>query len=170
MIKGQKGLEKHKREIHGRENQPRLKCSVCQLSCVSKNTLLAHMKVHEDNDEKWYCEPCNSYYKSKKSMSEHTRNYHHQRECYCDICDKRFSNKNTMKNHLNIVHKTIGVGMYSCKACFKSYSSEKSLSSHYYLYHGDQNVWNCNICGKTTATKELLKRHVASQHESKALS
>ena len=167
----QKSLDYHKLSKHT-ANAPRHHCcDICDKTFLAKVTLDNHKKYKHSDERKFECTKCNSKFKQKKHLYEHSRNVHDsnpRKEDYwqdvkskifqCENCTENFTRKNDLKAHMKIRHSIQSI--FKCDQCNNSYRYQKNLHQHKLEKHGPElKRYACPDCGKVFSQKRSMERH-----------
>lgn len=80
----------------------------------------------------------------------------------CALCNASISTKSTLIRHLNRIHNNNKLPQ-ECQLCQKVYASERSLSKHVKMQHGEKK-FECWHCSKKTSFKHSLQTHIQNCH------
>uniref|UniRef100_A0A336KCP9 CSON007065 protein n=1 Tax=Culicoides sonorensis TaxID=179676 RepID=A0A336KCP9_CULSO len=176
-------LQVHMKRYHADEMKI-FQCDLCERCFLTKSNLRRHINnVHlgmkkemESNEsqklnetqpklppklEKLFCKLCNkemNYY----YLQVHMKRYHsNQTSKYqCDICKRLFTLKDTLKRHIKVVHLDNTVlKRFSCEYCGRMFNFDCNLNKHISSVHHKNYIYQCEICDKKFASKEILKHH-----------
>ena len=187
-------LKVHISYVHEGKVKPRFKCSMCEESYATKQTLENHMSVHEgkifqcsncneefnsenklevhfakehDRSKLHKCEHCDSAYVTKNSLVSHIAFVHDKTiSNVCPHCGKNCMSKAQLRTHVRLVHELAGTKPYKCKDCKKDFKSECVMKNHIRIHHEGKTV-NCPVCQNPFQNKAALKRHTEAVHEKK---
>ncbi|XP_077295499.1 uncharacterized protein LOC143917789 [Arctopsyche grandis] len=136
---------------------PNYVCQVCGKFCITKTSLVNHVRRHEESPLQT-CEICNKTYKSvdnlKQHMKRHNRNTHK-----CPQCTETFSSYYSRCKHLAVVHNE-EPKKYKCKICPKRYCQANALNRHIRSSHLREKKFTCNVCSAYFFVKSTLNRHM----------
>ncbi|XP_055317606.1 transcription factor grauzone-like [Sitodiplosis mosellana] len=118
-----------------------LSCKICSKSFNSRQSLLLHRKVHVENDEEEDVDYINF-------MVEHF-------DMKCDFCETVFRGYYEAREHYKEVHNE-DKGYIKC--CNTKLRERCSVRDHI-KSHLEPEVFKCDICGKTFATRMKLAKH-----------
>jgi len=161
----------------------------CSLICARG----VRNKGVEGAQKSFVCTHCDKKFKSKCSLTEHTKLKHlNQIKSYqCSECTETFTSKHTKSVHERFAHKGnrslscdecgdsfqtfqslqyhkskhTGVFSFFCKYCAKGFNNFKLLEEHSHIHTGDK-PYTCNVCSKSFANRGSLWLHV-KKHETK---
>ena len=86
----------------------------------------------------------------------------------CSICHKIFNRKYDRIIHEKTAHCPVKV---TCDVCKRPFQSEKTKAKHMMVYHSkDISVYECDICGETMSTNDILIRHKKTVHQENSFS
>ena len=130
---------------------------------------------------------------SKKLPVSTIGTYPSRKEHECPICKHMFYSKSILNRHISTVHSGICSGpikcsycsfacssedmltwhckethKYICEACNKAFSSISGIYNHNRVNHGSkEDLFNCQICGKTYGNVSRLEIHMRSHSDKK---
>ena len=87
----------------------------------------------------------------------------------CNICDKVFTTEKSLRLHVNAIHEEQDQkDMLTCKFCSKQFFRHRKsdLRKHVRNVHEGKKDYECNICGKLSAYRSELNRHMKEIHDS----
>nr|CAD7443318.1 unnamed protein product [Timema bartmani] len=132
-------------------------CDVCSSVFKRKRNLIRHMEVHGEVEEnKYKCEKCNKTFSKQIGLSTHLKVHCDERPFGCTSCDMTFKWRKNLINH----YKTHEVGNNK-----RSYTRSKifcvgSKDKHVNQEPGVKTRLECQICGKSLASKQTLYLHM----------
>ncbi|XP_014261822.1 zinc finger protein 33B-like isoform X2 [Cimex lectularius] len=136
-------------------------CRTCTKCFKRKEHLNQHVKSHSV-DRPFKCRSCSRSFNRKEHMMRHELCHTGQKEYICDICLKTFSRKDNVRKHRRTHEPS---GPYTCEYCGKEF-----VIKPYYIMHRNAHITNgetplelqfqCNICQKQFAKKDLLTQHL----------
>ncbi|XP_076237210.1 uncharacterized protein LOC143180984 [Calliopsis andreniformis] len=117
---------------------------------------------------KWWCPPCNNYYKTKESLMKHMQ-LHCPRRYTCRKCSQCFElvedlAKHEATNHLK-VNLDFDKSMKDCDQCERQFMSWEMLKQHRLRDHLGEaietgtNTW-CSICNRFFLSVEAYQNHI----------
>ncbi|XP_037294018.1 protein suppressor of hairy wing isoform X2 [Manduca sexta] len=160
-------LKEHVNKFHERDIY---ECPGCNKTFVRRSHVIRHMAQSgcDGNSVVTYpCEICNSIFTRKDNLMVHLRIQHihkesHSFSCkYCRFVTKNFS-KLTAHWHKNHAETP---NLYECNHCGKSTGSRAAMAKHLEI-HGEKK-FSCVVCGYSTFTVEVMRRHVLTHVDEK---
>ncbi|CAH2102912.1 unnamed protein product [Euphydryas editha] len=131
-------------------------CNVCGKSYTSSNNLYSHLETHKENRERQYtCEHCGKKFFTKKCILSHLSRCHTGRKFICQICSYPFTDKYNLSKHLQ-THE--GKKYFKCKICDKSFSTRQISIEHQRIHSGER-PFSCSYCPKSFISKKRLSEH-----------
>lgn len=151
---------------HSKVHSRTFKCHVCTLE-LRKELYGKHMKSHIDTK----CKICGLVLKDVENLRGHLRT-HDKENNYTLKCDRcpwyRTDRKNVFKYHLNM-HEREDKKAESwpnkvwCEKCKKYLRDEKSFEYHQKYVHAEVK-YECDVCGRREARKDVMKKHLEKLH------
>ncbi|XP_026314679.1 zinc finger protein 25-like [Hyposmocoma kahamanoa] len=146
-----------------------VKCTKCPALCPNKTILKAHMGKYHDRDI-FKCPHCQKQFVRHAHVLRHMAQKGCDGRGIasfpCEICDACFSRKDNLMVHLKMQH--ISPKEFKCKQC--SYSTRKfsKLLVHVQKIHTDKPLkLECGHCGKTTGSRASMVKHLEIHGEKK---
>ncbi|XP_026494301.1 zinc finger protein 260-like [Vanessa tameamea] len=150
-------LTKHIENIHQREI---FECEHCGKKFVRRSHVLRHMMQRGcdgRNVSVFPCEICDATFSRKDNLMVHLRMQHIASKFFsCKLCD--FQTRNFSKLIVHHQCKHIEIPQYECDHCGKITSSRGAIAKHLEI-HGEKK-YACDVCGYSTFTIEVMRRHV----------
>lgn len=145
-------------EKHLREYQ----CDICARYLLSRRTLAAHMKLHQNDLGHNVCDVCGKSLKTKSGLRAHKDTHSETRRFICSYCGKGFRIKNNLVEHTN---SHTGLKPHQCSECDKSFGRRTHLIVHMRIHTGHK-PYKCSVegCERTYAHGIDLKRHLYGAH------
>ncbi|XP_060809184.1 zinc finger protein 714 isoform X15 [Amyelois transitella] len=151
----------HADRVHGEQKKSKpSKCQYCSERFEYHYEKMKHLSASHGISFEFKCELCNSIFKSRKSLSDHTIKYHTQ-NIACEICQKPFSQRNHLNKHMATHTEERN---YSCPLCAKTYRYEKNVRVHMKVHNVDWK-YACSDCFVGFSNKIQLRRHLADTHK-----
>ncbi|KAF7269689.1 hypothetical protein GWI33_017274 [Rhynchophorus ferrugineus] len=149
-------------------------CEKCGICFSEKSNLNRHLKIHGDI-RPHTCEVCGKGFLRPSSLAIHQMAAHStDKNVLCPVCGRAFKHQFFLNRHIANIHtakeettnrikndNTEGTGdenAYQCTICGNFYRSRSSLKVHK-LRHEVPKAYLCNICGNRYSTKAILKHH-----------
>ena len=106
---------------------------VCQ-DCGQGFADTTGLRTHQRDTKHCFCAPCDQFFNSKDSLSQHQKSPVHVSQFRCCLCERDFVNGHALQQHLTYkVHREIpptpATG-FNCDLCDRSFSSTTSLQQH----------------------------------------
>ncbi|KAI0977880.1 hypothetical protein GJ496_001388 [Pomphorhynchus laevis] len=121
------------------------KCETCNGIFSNVQNLKRHLKLHEQNPDKFECKLCDIRFHKRKHLREHMVNEHDKvsilHNCPHNGCDMKFVYLSRLKRHIK-VHQ--GYECHSCTLVLKTWSD---LRRHIAKEHRKDS--SCKCCGHT---------------------
>lgn len=121
----------------------------------------------EKLSSKWWCAPCNIYYKKKESLMKHMQ-LHCPRKYTCRKCTMSFELVEDLAKHEATSHLKVTVDFYrsdkDCDQCDRQFVSWEMLKQHRLRDHLGQtieigtNTW-CSLCNRFFPSVEAYQNH-----------
>jgi len=165
-----------------------LSCKICGKTMSSQRNMVRHMlRTHKPEGTDHPCHICGRIFKHQEAVKNHHRNVHEFTHP-CDICEAKFQTRTHLLKHKLEAHSVdlreccdkCGAyvfnlwkhrymkhqnGKSDCKLCGKSYASKRILRTHVRRFHEKSLACKCEICGKQFSTKSVLPRHMRNVHK-----
>lgn len=158
----QNALDKHIINEHPESRY--FECEICHKAFRTYRYLnFAHMKrCHFGLPIKYTCEKCNKGFVDKSSFRNHKLTHSDTKNFTCEYCGSLFHNPYILKVHLNTHTQE---KKYNCKDCDITFLRHCNLIAHKKRFHSSDDVrLVCEVCGKSMATQQDLRRHQIAQH------
>ena len=144
---------------------------MCTKSFLAEVTLKNHIKFKHSDNKLFKCAVCDSQFKQRKHLNEHSLTVHDKnlrKEDYwqdlqkktheCKNCGATFNRQTDLNVHLKVNHK--GQDKFTCNKCTTNFKYKKSLKRHEVEMHRpDENVYECPTCQKMFKQERNMKRH-----------
>ncbi|XP_076619124.1 uncharacterized protein LOC143340737 isoform X1 [Colletes latitarsis] len=142
---------------------------------ILEQVLMGRVTMNDRNDlnskeklsSKWWCAPCNSYYKTKESLVKHMQ-LHCPRKYTCRKCSMCFELVEDLAKHEATSHLKVTVDFYrsdkDCDQCDRQFVSWEMLKQHRLRDHLGQaieigtNTW-CSLCNRFFPSVEAYQNH-----------
>ncbi|KAL2721386.1 zinc finger protein 354A-like isoform X1 [Vespula maculifrons] len=125
------------------------------------------LKGRENLTSKWWCAPCNSYYKTRESLIKHMQ-LHCPRKYTCRKCPMSFESVEDLAKHEGTNHLKVTLDfdeiVKECHQCDRKFVSWEMLKQHRMRDHlGESiaigmNTW-CSLCNRFFPTIEAYHSH-----------
>lgn len=151
-------------------------CVDCPRAIISYRNFIRHIKRFHWERFKTHllcqCDVCNRWFASKKAQESHRTSKHPKAKprdepkipaylnLTCEPCCRTYSSRYALKQH-NLTH-TQDVTDF-CNKCGKGFRNKQVLLYHTRRYHTSaEELFHCDICGKTCITKHFLRSHLTT--------
>ncbi|CAB3359973.1 Hypothetical predicted protein [Cloeon dipterum] len=143
-------------------------CPACQVSFMSADLLLAHMKSEHEGLKPFKCSQCVKAFAFPKSLARHLElshglkdssldKFNEKQDSSCKVCDKKFNSLSSLFYHKEKEH---GPGiLFACNKCDKSFKHRQLLQRHQ-LVHTEERPYVCTVCTMSFKTKPNLTSHM----------
>ncbi|XP_053971385.1 zinc finger protein 567-like [Hylaeus volcanicus] len=128
----------------------------------------------EKLSSKWWCAPCNSYYKTKEGLVKHMQ-LHCPRKYTCRKCSMCFELVEELAKHEATSHLKVSVDFYrsdkDCDQCDRQFVSWEMLKQHRLRDHLAEaieigtNTW-CSLCNRFFPNVEDYENHTQLHEDS----
>lgn len=164
-----------------------MNCDVCDKELKSFEDALKHYK--EIHNQEGYLTCCSRKFKKRHVLIDHIE--HHKGKHKCKFCLKFLSSASNLKKHIDLTH--LPQSRFQCNVCSTYFKNYHQLSSHIKTDHAqpksdknsaqttpksslpkktrkrtkvpnDQKSVICEICGKASKDKWILKAHIRLCH------
>ncbi|XP_035449910.2 zinc finger protein 260 [Spodoptera frugiperda] len=153
-----KTLDEHVAKVHERDI---FECPTCKRQFVRRSHVLRHMAQTGCDGQgvaEYSCEICNATFTRKDNLMVHIRLQHIVRNVYkCKSCQYDTKNFSKLIAHWHTNHSDTP-GQFQCNTCNKWTSSRAAMTKHLEI-HGEKK-YACDVCGYSTYTIEVMRRHV----------
>lgn len=135
-------------------------CSECPVSCNSNEALEIHLKSHNKNPSRFFCEVCNSSFSRQSTLYAHIKRHFDVNNV--KIISEECSSKSVKENSEEIVENDENLIENENSECsdetFDNLESQETEDDHQNI----QNiiVYSCELCNKTFDNKRDLKDHL----------
>lgn len=167
QYKSPRAIMRHCRQAHSQVHA-RLKCDSCPREFCTEFNLLQHKDiVHNDGTGKRICDSCGERFLFQSSLTLHIKVVHTtscQKEISCRLCDLKFNSVIARQHHRITEHPE---NIFQCKFtdCAKEMFTDKSLISHYNLFHNKEGILNCRFCDRFYGAEQSLSYHYDIDHD-----
>lgn len=157
-----KRLEKHFRQQHTIQSAELFACDICQKTFAGTKRLQKHLQVHGPDNH--FCTFCNNKaFKTRAAFKTHMKTKHSSvNYVECDVCLKAFTNAMSVHNHKRRMHQLDGK-RYKCDICAKQFLQHSHIKRHM-LSHSGRRDHICSVCGEAFAIQYSLKTHMFQHH------
>ncbi|XP_067946054.1 zinc finger protein 26-like [Watersipora subatra] len=146
---------------HMKGHQFQFGCEICAKPLGSYSAFIAHKRLHDPNQSGYTCDHCGKVLLFKATLEAHIRSVHSDAKDFrCEQCEKGFKTQAQLNNHM-ISHTK--EKPYQCQICGYSVKRKDSLRQHMYR-HAEVKPYRCGRCGKEYTQKQALEIHLKSKH------
>ncbi|CAG0881774.1 unnamed protein product [Cyprideis torosa] len=133
-------------------------CRVCLKSFKGQGHLTEHMRLH--NQEKpFQCNFCPQAFVQRSHLTVHLRVHSGAKPYACKICLQRFAHSSAVKIH---ERQHSGARPFPCPRCSSRFSQLPHLKKHMKCIHGEDRLYQCEVCNQSFRKRVDLENHVAS--------
>lgn len=156
-------LKEHHKEVHTPNEARAVKCETCQKSFATQRALSSHLLASHGSVP---CPQCFKVLASQGSLKKHMLMMHGEGEQYvCDTCARVFRSKPCFEKHIKVHLGTAEVDRVQCTLCPAWLTDKNCLQKHMKRCHtGEEEVVNCEECGRPQRNKIMLKAHMIRSH------
>ena len=121
---------------------------------------------YEKENNQIACDECGKLLLNENCLKSHLQHVHNVDNIFhhCDKCDFKTSNKSTLRNHIKSVHDVAYITCHICGKKVKGHKDQDRLRRHIRMYHEEQKMVKCDICGKEFKHSHIQK-HIKNIHE-----
>ena len=114
---------------------------------------------------RYSCDECDKTYSKPYNLKRHQSDHHENKvHVECDICQKKFMKLQSLNKHKTNAHQAIDRELFTCPHCQKELYSSKTLKTHIDFFHGEEQKYKCEKCGKAFGHKSSLIYHDNAVH------
>ena len=135
---------------------------------------LKHFRTEHPNKHPFLCHICGKGFKARSTRRRHFGDDHNLK---CKVCERIFGDFPGLKKHVKSFHSKIPSkngddplkdesNEQVCHVCFKSFTFDHEIMTHFKLEHPHENPFICQKCGKGCNFKVHLRRHMRTVHNS----
>ena len=129
------------------------RCTDCEKTFESKNSLNLHQRSHNDDNYKYFCEECPKKFIMKCTFSAHQETHNPFR--VCQVCGSTIATKKAFDRH---VQRCTNNFKHKCEACSKGFLSRNKLVEHIRTHTKDR-PFECDECGSKFGRESGLLSH-----------
>ena len=139
-------------------------CHCSFATFLSKIKFVFLLKSMGDNNQKYKCSKCKSFFPSDSSLRYHIEKDHQNIRWSCDKCDKVLFTKSGLREHVRSVHEKI---RFKCHICGITNRTERSINRHKTTVHDNITRYSCQHvnCGYKSYDQASVKSHAKKVHE-----
>ena len=121
---------------------------------------------YEKENPQIACDECGKLLLNENSLKSHLQHVHNIDNIFyhCDKCEFKTSSKPYLKDHIRSVHEVAYVTCHICGKKVKGHKDQDRLRRHIRMYHEEQKMVKCDICGKEFKHSHIQK-HIKNIHE-----
>ena len=120
---------------------------------VSKKKLARHLQSH--GEATFRCDICDSYFKTKDSLNQHSKTHRKPEEIECNFCQRVLFSRSALRKHILTKHETVE---YSCPYCLKAFTKKDYCKNHVDQCRSSIPV-KCSECDKVQSTYNRETRY-----------
>ncbi|XP_059490167.1 zinc finger protein 91-like [Neocloeon triangulifer] len=140
-------------------------CSYCGKGFLVKEYYRIHVRRYHTLEKPFECDRCDAKYPSRLQLSEHVLAKHEggrPEQIYeCGICGKKFKGSTGFRYHVQTHEVPIEQRRkFKCDFCDASFIRKPTLIKHVKRHCGEQEQYECHLCGKKLATSHGLDLHL----------
>ncbi|KAJ8682203.1 hypothetical protein QAD02_017995, partial [Eretmocerus hayati] len=140
-------------------------CDVCGVSCVRKDFLMEHIKLHSTVPRLLYCDTCKKGFPSRWKMVNHLHSHSTVKSFPCKLCGAKFKKGESFKLH----SESRTLESTSCKVCHKIFRSKNSLLAHMKQHHKGGKLFSCEVCKRIFEIEEEFEKQEKKIHQTQLL-
>ena len=139
-------------------------CTVCGKQIKNRNSMSYHVEVHIDGASH-PCNICGKTYSSRNSLQNHTSTSHKKDQIKTETETKTDTEEITKQvetleengDEENEMEEANKKTTWKCVTLTESMDLDKTINT---MMECQENVWNCNICGKQIRDRARMSYHV----------
>ncbi|XP_021186407.3 gastrula zinc finger protein XlCGF57.1 [Helicoverpa armigera] len=144
-------------------------CDQCDVKCPTKRVLIEHIKKVHDRDI-YECPHCKRQFVRRSHVFRHMAQSgcdgHGGASFMCEICESKFSRKDNLMAHIRMQH--IIPNAFTCKQCLYSTKNFSKLVNHWHKHHSETpDQYQCHHCSKWTSSRAAMTKHLEIHGEKK---
>lgn len=125
-------------------SQKSVKCHFCDKN-FDKSVYDEHLRTHDKTFFHCTHDGCDKKFKRKSSLRKHNYLHKGKFKYECQECSLTFIDLTKFEVHKNTKHKTDDTKSYKCNLCEKSFASLEYLKRHQ-VFHSDEYRYKCSVC------------------------
>ncbi|KAK3606063.1 hypothetical protein CHS0354_006408 [Potamilus streckersoni] len=142
------------------ETRKTVKCELCGL-IVHRQKLEKHLTLYCWNNPHT-CNQCGLVFKRGIRLQQHMFVHTGDTPYTCNECGKAYIRSHSLNMHYKKVHANLPKN-HKCQNCSKAFLFKSQLTEHERIHDGtDRPI--CDVCGKSLAGRNSLKRHQMHKH------
>ena len=169
-------VKEHKETVHegkktNDEGEKPFPCDICNITFSKKQSKKRHLEIvhgeiFEQKDKNTKCEICEANFRFPFQLKSHIANVHEKKRPYvCDLCDSSFGLQSSLWNHKKTHASIKDDEIFNCDRCGKIYTQKSHLMRHIAGVHNENMPFQCNICDNKFPRKNELRHHIALTHQ-----
>ncbi|XP_070832133.1 zinc finger protein 142 [Chaetodon trifascialis] len=149
---------------HQESKHPQVKCTTCQESFKTKESLAIHQRTHLAHR----CQLCPFAAKTRQLLAQHLLNEHEEgspedKPLKCSTCQFACRHQLVLEQHLR---SHGGKRLYKCTDCEYSTRNKQKITWHIRIHTGEK-PYSCEQCSYTCTDPSRLKLHMRVHQEEK---
>ena len=142
-------VHKNKRHAIWDSENKAVICSVCSKSFPFLPSLLSHVRIDHFNFHPYTCQKCPKEFDTLTRLNSHIKSVHAtELKFVCEFpnCDAKYTTSSSLYFHKKTTHSE---ACFVCEECGKTFKLKTKLNEHVKDKHGNNQVFVCDICGKS---------------------
>ena len=169
-------LKNHVAAVHvGKKKNPEgektFPCDICNITLATKPSKKRHLanvhgEIFEQKDKNTKCKICKANFKFPFQLKSHIANVHEEKRPYvCELCGSSFGLQSSLWNHKKTHASIKNDEVFNCDRCGKIYTQKSHLMRHIAAVHNENLPFQCNVCEIKFSRKSNLRYHIALTHQ-----
>ncbi|XP_072931652.1 uncharacterized protein [Epargyreus clarus] len=134
-------------------------CETCGAEFKTMPRLKRHRQIHT-GELQYSCSQCPYRARTRCALLIHERRHSGSKPLRCPYCPATFASPSNLGSH----RKTHLPPTFRCDTCQRGFKFKVNLMNHIATQHRSAKPYNCNTCGKSFATRKLIRHHELKTH------